>query len=504
MKPISSNEVLSIYDGLKSNAVENAKQGHDLRALNFIKAAAFWAYNFNFIYSDSVVEDLLKDIAGRNIPPKEVVTADENRCVYLDSWCLPNRGLNHQYLRAMMARGMEILYITTSGRLEEGKGLVDELRNYEKAEIFSFQDIQVTEIKKAEIIRDKIIGFKAKSVFLQIFPWELTALMACSCVDGVTVYNINLTDHAFWLGASFLNYNFEFRPYGITVSQEKRGIKPEQQLVLPYYPITPVINEFKGFPKLPQDAVKVFTGGALYKMLGGEDIFFRIMDSILEITPKVYILVAGFERIGIFDEKCSRMKHGDRVVQIGVRSDIDAVFDHIDIYLGTYPTSGGLMNQYAAKHGRPIVAYCEKGDAENRIEELVNHYQSSFKTYSNFPDLIDYATSLITDKSFRIQEGRILQDGLMTEGSFQQEFDSIFVTHKSPFSYSKEEIDYEAFFKRYIDLENSNGFDASKELVRILKLDIFKTDCNVIRSSVLLVKLIRETLLSRIKMTLKN
>ena len=46
-------------------------------------------------------------------------------------------------------------------------------------------------------------------------------------------------------------------------------------------------------------------------------------------------------------------------------------FQNCDLFLSTYPTSGGLMCQYAAKYGKPILAYRDKSDMENAVEEMV-------------------------------------------------------------------------------------------------------------------------------------
>ena len=286
----------------------------------------------------------------------------------------------------------------------------------------------------------------------------------------ISVLNLTFT---YWMGASFIDYCFEFRPYGMTVSLEKRGLKPEQCLALPFYPISPIMQEFAGIPDIPQNAVKIFTGGALYKMLGRNDIFFNILERLLAIGSNIYIFVAGFSQDKRFDDKIASLEGRERILQIGVRKDIDAVFDHCDIYLGTYPMTGGLMVQYAAKHGKPVVAYHEKGDVMNAVEEFLNTYQQEFRSFSDLDEMTAYTKKLVENTEFRLQQGRLLQSGMMNCERFNSEFCKLISTHHSPFEWKKDSIDYDSFFNRYLDLENNNGNTATKAILSSQKQSVF-------------------------------
>lgn len=474
MRAYTAEDIYSIYNKLLAKALCYASNKKWERSLKFLEASARWAYEFNFVYRDENCENLLKRISKENIEPRMVVKPNRNRCALLDTWCVSNRGLTQQYLRAMMSNGMEILYISLDPTLNEGQETVNELKCYDKAKTIYFANSEKDDITKAKQISKAIADFSPQHVFLHIAPWETAILLACYSLSGTFICNANLTDHAFWMGSSCIDYNFEFRAYGETVSIEKRGLSPSQLIRLPFYPIKPLVTKFDGLPKLPSGCVKVLTGGTLNKMLGKNDVFFKLMDVILGISPNVVIFVAGFEKDKRFDRRRSRMKHGDRVIQIGRRQDIDAVFDNVDIYLGTYPMCGGLMSQYAASHSLPIIAYHDEEDVMNFTEELVNHYQNKYRSFSTIEEMRLYATKLINDKSFRKSEGEILHDGIMTPELFSIEFKKALVTHRSAWPLERDKIDYSAFFNRYLDLENHNNFSATKILVTVLKFDVFK------------------------------
>ena len=64
----------------------------------------------------------------------------------------------------------------------------------------------------------------------------------------------------FWLGAKAIDYVLEFRQFGVSVSQQRRGIISQQQLLVPFYPIIDN-NPFQGFPKefkIPESNVRAY------------------------------------------------------------------------------------------------------------------------------------------------------------------------------------------------------------------------------------------------------
>lgn len=472
MRSYTKEDITTIYSNIMRYAHHKYEEGHYRSALKGLEAAANWAYNLNLFYSDVNAEQLTKDIADKYFTKVKIENPITNRCVLIDSWLLDNKGLSQQYLRAMMSNNLEILIVHTNAGGSIGKDTLKEINSYDKAKIIFFSE-KIDYIEATKQTVDAIKTFSPGHIFLHLTPYDLVALMACNAVIGPKKYQINLTDHAYWMGAQFVDYNLEFRPYGYTVSLEKRGLTPGQLLALPYYPIAPISADFAGFPDIPKDAVKVFSGGALYKMLGKDDIYFKILEKVLSIAPNVYILIAGFSQCDAFNQKIDKIKEKERILQIGVRKDIDAVFDNCDIYLGTYPMMGGLMSQYAAIHAKPIIAYHEEGDVMNAVEDMVNFYQNEFKSFTNLDEMVEYATRLVNDKLFRESQGKLLQNGMMNAERFNNAFIDVINRHQPISSWKKEEIDYESFFERYLDLENDQHI-ATNKVCSVMRIDAFQ------------------------------
>lgn len=465
MFPYQKTDILAIYRNLLEIANNYSEEGYWKKSIDYLSSAAKWAYQFNYFYTDSVAESLLKRICNSTINPVEVKSPDNNKYVLLDSFCLDNRGLTQQYLRAMMHNKVEILYICTSRNLDNGGDILQELNNYPKARTLLFDKGKFDSIEIANKIAEEMEHYCPAHLFLHVAPWDVAALMSCYAISGVVKYNINLTDHAYWMGASLIDYNIEFRPYGKTVSLEKRGLKPEQLLELPFYPVDPIGHPFRGLPPMPDNAVKILTGGAMYKMLGKNDVFFSMMEQILSIAPNVYILVAGFSPNKFFSEKISKIKGHDRILVIGSRDDIDSVFQNCDIFLSTYPTSGGLMCQYAAKYGKPMLAYRDVDDVENAVEEMVNHFGGEFRSFVHMSDFVEYAKRLIFDEKFRVDEGASLAENTMNADKFSRLFAVMMSTRSTQLHWALDHIDYDAFANRYLELENANDYMASRCLL---------------------------------------
>ncbi len=465
MRPYQKGDILVIYRKIMEIANANANKKEWQKAISALSCAAKWAYQFNYFYTDNDAEELFKRISEATVNPTCIASPQKQRAVMIDSFCMDNKGLTQQYLRAMIDNKVEILYICTSSTIDNGDDIIRELKDYPKAQLKLFTDVVLDAVNMASKVVEIITNYSPAYIYLHIAPWDVVALVACAAIKGSSIFNINLTDHAYWMGASLIDYNIEFRPYGKTVSLEKRGLKPEQLLELPFYPVDPICHPFRGLPSMPDNAVKILTGGAMYKMLGKDDIFFSMMEDLLSIAPNVFILIAGFVPNKLFKDKCLKIKGYERILFIGPRDDIDSVFQNCDLFLSTYPTSGGLMCQYAAKYRKPMLAYRDVDDVENAVEEMVNHFGGKFRSFVQMDDFVEYARRLIFDEQFRAEEGASLAENTMTADKFSQSFAMMMSTRCTQLHWTLDHIDYDVFANRYLELENANGYMASKCLL---------------------------------------
>ena len=135
MKPYTKRDIEHIYRQLMKRAHENAECARGSQAVHDVRVAAEWAYHFNLFYADPDAEQLLRTIADAHIPHLQVPGGDDNRCVLIDSYCLDNRGLIQQYLRAILKCDMQLLYVCTASTTSYGHDILKELHADSQAKI---------------------------------------------------------------------------------------------------------------------------------------------------------------------------------------------------------------------------------------------------------------------------------------------------------------------------------------------------------------------------------
>lgn len=475
MKNLELKDIQSVYEKLKQSANLDFDNGNYEQSLKYIETCAEIAYMFNWIYSDEDLENLLKSISEAVLPKVNSFSPIKGKVVFYDVFALDNRGLTQQYIRALKNLDLELLFIFEGNDLSHSKKIVDEISSYPKAEFFVV-DHNLTRLDKMMLIFNKVVSFRPEKAFLHLYPSSAVAVSVWNVLSSVIRYQVNLTDHAFWLGSKCINYSLEFRNYGKTVSLEKRGLLPSQLLFQPFYPITDC-KPFIGFPpQIKEDSIKIFTGGAFYKMYGKSGLFFELIKILLAIDTKVVLLIAGGGDVKPINDFIDTYNFEDRIFILGSRSDITHVFENSDIYLSTYPLTGGLMGQYAAICSKPILSFTTPDIPCNFIEGFVGwNITDDFNiTHTNLVSFKAYAKLLILDVSYRLNEGSNNAKHIISPDEFSKNLGEIFSNNVPESSFFKEKIDYEVFTNYYLECENNYLKQFNYLMVSRLKLKTFK------------------------------
>ena len=469
------------YIAIKRLALNSFQQGDDRKCLQYIDRASELACQVIWQYADSEFDTLLHGIAVRNITIRSTFTPDSERVVFFDSFGVTYI-LTLQYMKALVAMGKKVLYIYEKKNNEHTRLVptLEIIKSYPGVEVavVDYSD----NIQKLQIIYDLITDFSASRIFTHINTHSAVIPVLSILPTGIIRYLINLGDHLFWLGTSFIDYSYEFRSFGATISREKRGLLPEQILLLCYYPITET-TDFKGFPKDSEGKIKIFTGGDFYKIIDKKQSYWNLLRQILEQNPEVVVLFAAKLQNGlapqILQNFIEENHFENRVLPIGFRPDINEVFAHSDIYFGTCPMSGGLMSQYAAQHSKPILQYYPPDLASNNETESVICFRESFPiSFTDIDALLYEAHKLICDENYRLERGKKLQSSLITETEFNYLFAQSFENHKTPIQIKYENIQYKALTDWWIEIGNEGYFDVGGFVFQVLgKRGIFLAPC---------------------------
>lgn len=450
----TKGDIQYLYNRLKNIAWISFNNKNIEKCLRYIHLSAIVGYHFNFFYKDDESDKLLESIGELIYSPKKIDRSSDTKIVLLDSFDNP-KVLTVQYLRALIQLNVEFLYVVENVS-DSMECYYEEVTQSKRGNIYflntlKFQD-RALEISKCF---DK---FNPTHILCHITPWDTAGLVAVSTRKNAIKYNINLTDEAFWLGANIFDYVLEFRDFGATLSHEKRGFDEKQILYNPYYPLIRN-SKFEGFPCSTNNQVIIFSGGSYNKILGDDDKFLFLVERILRENKNVIFLYAGmgFGRT-VVEKFVNSKKLNDRFIFLGERKDIDQVFLNSDIFISTYPISGGLMSLYAAYFSKPIVAYVKNLKADDIVEDLifVNKPRSVKCTFDSDENFLNEVKTLVKDEGYRKEQGRLLKEGMTNMDSFVTNLSDNLFYHKSRYIQPLD-IDYSAIFDKYIELYNLGG-----------------------------------------------
>lgn len=473
---ITLSEVKAGYAAIKKKAFSEYKHGNYEASLSYVDKAVSIASQIMWRYADNELEDLLSDISSKVIKQKQTnYKADKNKVVFYDYFG-STFILAIQYVKALAQLNFEILYIYEEQEWDLNVSVVEMMQQYPNVQVEIISK-NINRIDKLTVIYNSILSFQPSKLFVHINTFSHCIPVLYTLPIELTKYYINLGDHAFWLGSKGIDYSFEFRNFGATVSYEKRGLKKEQLLLLPYYPIENGY-EFQGFPFETRDKVVIFSGGDFYKMVDSQDTYWSLAKNMLEENPTSIILFANKilneEGQKFLDNFIVSNNFEDRFIPIGFRPDINEVFAHCDIFMGTSPMSGGLMSQYAGLNSKPILQYYPKElFAFEETESMICFNKKIKISFTDKNEFLLEAKRLIDDSTYRKKRGQEINECMITEKQFNTLFEMSLETHISQVSIEKVNISYPHLEKWWLEVNNNGFSNVGRYIIGILGFNTF-------------------------------
>lgn len=402
-------------DKLKAIIYKNVKRKKYDRALSNIYACASILYSVNYVFVDEDLENALRDIAGTfNI--KVNTQNDDGSIIFYDGFGLNDRGLAQIYLKAL-TKCYRVIYITD----EKNKCNIPDILDivYKNGEVVYLKKKKLYDkvVELQKIVDDNCPG---KFIFYS-YPQDVVGITCMHMYNGIIDrYNINLTDHAFWLGTKAIDYNIEFRDYGASISKLHRGIDEKKLIKNPFYPNINQNIEFEGFPFDENQKKIIFSGGSLYKTFGDNNKYYYMVEQILQENDNVIFWYAGTGDSSELDKL--KNKYKDRVFQTKERRDLYQVLKHSDLYLSTYPICGGLMFQYAAAACKvPITLKYD--DISN---DFLNNQSELNIEFDELEPLLCEVKKLLSDDAYMYNRCKEIGAAVTTEDQFNAGVEKVF------------------------------------------------------------------------------
>ena len=449
---LTISDIQRIYQLMKQNACDEYNRGRYNYAWHAMREAEALIQEFNWEYTDDELEQLLQLLAWQWIPEQAMKYEPKgDRVVVVDDWCT-SYVLVLQYIDALVDAGQEILYITSKDIASSPhKNIIERISKCPKLTYHVLPQNKQPIDQWCKEVYNKIIAFAPSKVIAHISACSQFLPVIARMPEEIKTYRSNLDDQCFWVGTFVFDYVLEFRPFGSAVSRERRGIKPEQQLYVPFYPVKDG-NPFGGFPELPKDSVILFSGGDFYKTLDPKYTYWNLLKRVLQENPKAVLLFAtknGLRTQQEFLERFVKENHLEmQFYFIGFRPDINEVFAHADIFLGTCPVCGSLTSQLAAMNHTAILQYYLPNTDDDETEQALNYNNPDLQlSFSDEEAFLKEAKRLIEDKEYRKKKADLAYESTIKPEQFNKVFMGAITTNVAPCLTKK--VDYEEVARRW-------------------------------------------------------
>jgi len=196
-------------------------------------------------------------------------------------------------------------------------------------------------------------------IVLFISPSDIisaTAARACQN-HGAYIIFVNHADHVFSYGISFADKVCEISTYGMGLNRENRKVDSQAWLGIPIASNSIEI-ELNMVPPL-KEYRQIVTCGAFYKYQPGDIFFGDFVDELLYAEEKVQIHIVGSTgREEWWKKSADNATWKGRVFFHGVlgRKEYLSLMSIADVYVDSFPITGGIAFAEAVMNGVPSVA----------------------------------------------------------------------------------------------------------------------------------------------------
>lgn len=315
--------------------------------LYWVAAAATFAWSHNFgIWRDDGLESVLDEVAGEFAPAGGCAPA-AGGAVHVVS--MFGGGGGHAEALIMWGRAVGSAVVSSEWETSDMSGLGLESHLCPRG---------LPPAERVGWLCRKLCELRPETVILHIFPNDVAALAAALAYRRASGARLLLHDHAdtsFWLGAGLVDRVVVCFPSRLPFARDARGVPPEKLSLVPLTSrrrdSAPVTRESLG---VPPGATLSLTVGAFYKMRpDGHWDYARTLSRVMERHPRHYHLMVG---AGAGGEEIRRRLGSERVLWLGLRTDVDALLKVSDFVVESFPLMGGLFRLDAMREGVPVLA----------------------------------------------------------------------------------------------------------------------------------------------------
>ncbi len=426
-------------------AEKEVKKGRYNGVFSALSAYCKIQYSINQVYTDQKAEDLVLSISERIVKIPAEYKSDKNTVLFYDGFGLDLRGWAATLVKALSGLGYNLVLVEplrSRGKiphlemeLKKGTGKIEYIKTHG-----SFLD-RIQQLNKL------FVDNAPRTAFFYTTPSDVVGTTVFDAyADKVNRVQIDLTDHAFWLGVKAFDITLDARMLGASNMVYNRGVETSKIRRIDFCPYVLRDDEQIPFPFNIIGEKFFFSGGALYKTLGDKQkLYYQIVDSILAQNTDTKFIYIGE---GDTNEVVKLIeKYPNRVYYLHERKDFIQLYRHCVFYLNTYPMFGGLMMRYAALFGKVPVTLKHGTDHEGILLEQEKR-GIEFDTYE---EVIEEANRLLTDEQYRKRKEEMLSGACISEEDFARNLRMLIEEGQTEFSFDHiEYLDTSEFRAEYL------------------------------------------------------
>lgn len=424
-------------------------------------------YKFNQSYTDSDVEALLDELSLKILGDSIDYSGNDNVVLFYDGFGLDLRGWAATYIRALTQLNYKVIYVTEMSSQNDIPHIKSEL----KSNIIEFFDKKNSYVDITNQLNNIFKKYKPSRAIFYTTPWDVSAAIAFNHYKGyVKRFQVDLTDHAFWLGVNSVDYFLESREMGASLAVYKRNVPSDRIIRIDSAPYINMDICEEPFPFDIEKEKFIFTGGALYKTLGDKNnLYYKIVDSLLSGFEDLKFIYAGDGDRTEINKLIE--KYPNRAYRINERPDFFRLFKHCELYLNTYPMFGGLMMRYAALAHKVPLTLRHEHDADGILEN-----QDSLNIqFDTVDEVLNEARQMLTNDKYKAEREELVSNNVITDAVFARNIRLILDKQISEYKFDDiPKIDTSTFQEEYIKRFKEEDYYktfASKQNKRMLYIE---------------------------------
>lgn len=262
-------------------------------------------------------------------------------------------------------------------------------------------------IERAKRLRE--IAATADIIVLQTWEYDVIPTIAFANKEQLPpIVYVNHGDHWFWLGASVTDIVANLRSSGLQLSQKRRGIKPEHNMLLPTIlePAKRLLSQAEAKRQLgiAENSILLLSiaRAAKYKTIDGIS-FADAHLPLLKQHPQAMLVVIG---PGNREDWSAAIKQTQgRIIVLGETEDTAVFYQAADIYVDSFPFVSITSLLEAGSYGVPLVTRYPFSNACNILGADMPGLAGNLIRTQDIEEYTKVLSNLVEDEVFRLSLG---------------------------------------------------------------------------------------------------